>query len=49
MDAKQIRGLQPMLARFLNRFDDCFARKDTRGLPTAQTSGSHSGQSSWKS
>jgi SRSO17 transposase len=31
MDAKQIRGLQPMLARFLNRFDDCFTRKDTRG------------------
>jgi SRSO17 transposase len=30
MDAKQIRGLQPMLARFLKRFDDCFARKDTR-------------------
>lgn len=31
MDAQQIRGLQPMLARFLKRFDDCFARKDTRG------------------
>ena len=30
MDAQQIRGLQPMLARFLKRFDDCFARKDTR-------------------
>jgi SRSO17 transposase len=30
MDAKQIRGLRPMLARFLKRFDDCFARKDTR-------------------
>jgi SRSO17 transposase len=30
MDAKTIRGLQPMLARFLKRFDDCFARKDTR-------------------
>jgi SRSO17 transposase len=30
MDAKQIRGLQPMLARFLKRFDDCFDRKDTR-------------------
>ena len=30
MDAEQIRGLRPMLARFLKRFDDCFARKDTR-------------------
>jgi SRSO17 transposase len=30
MDAKQIRGLRPMLAGFLKRFDDCFARKDTR-------------------
>ena len=30
MDAKQILGLRPMLARFLKRFDDCFARKDTR-------------------
>jgi SRSO17 transposase len=30
MDARQIRGLQSMLARFLKRFDDCFARKDTR-------------------
>jgi SRSO17 transposase len=30
MDAKTIRGLQSMLARFLKRFDDCFARKDTR-------------------
>ena len=30
MDAQQIRGLRPMLARFLKRFDDCFARKDTR-------------------
>jgi SRSO17 transposase len=30
MDAQQIRGLQPMLASFLKRFDDCFARKDTR-------------------
>lgn len=30
MDAKQIRGLQPMLARYLKRFDDCFSRKDTR-------------------
>jgi SRSO17 transposase len=30
MDAQEIRGLRPMLARFLRRFDDCFARKDTR-------------------
>lgn len=30
MDAEQIRGLRPMLARFLKRFDDCFTRKDTR-------------------
>jgi len=30
MDAQQIRGLRPMLARFLKRFDDCFTRKDTR-------------------
>lgn len=30
MDAEQIRGLQPMLTRFVKRFDDCFARKDTR-------------------
>lgn len=30
MDAQQIRGLRPMLVRFLRRFDDCFARKDTR-------------------
>jgi len=30
MDAQQIRGLRPMLAGFLKRFDDCVARKDTR-------------------
>ena len=30
MDAEQIRQLKPMLARYLKRFDDCFARKDTR-------------------
>jgi SRSO17 transposase len=30
MDAQKIRGMRPMLARFLKRFDDCFARKDTR-------------------
>ena len=31
MDAKQIRELRPRLRRYLQRFDDCFARKDTRG------------------
>ena len=30
MDAQQIRQLKPMLRRYLNQFDDCFARKDTR-------------------
>ncbi|KKL69924.1 hypothetical protein LCGC14_2110060 [marine sediment metagenome] len=30
MDAEQIRGLKPMLARYLKQFDGCFARKDTR-------------------
>jgi SRSO17 transposase len=30
MDAQQIRELEPKLDRFLGRFADCFARKDTR-------------------
>jgi len=30
MDAEQIRQLKPMLTRYLKRFEDCFARKDTR-------------------
>ena len=30
MDANQIRRLQPSLERYLKRFDDCFARRDTR-------------------
>lgn len=30
MDADQIRGLKPMLTRYLKQFDDCFARGDTR-------------------
>ena len=30
MDADQIRRLKPDLARYLKRFDDCFARRDTR-------------------
>jgi len=31
MDAKQIRRLKPMLTRYLRQFDDCFARRETRG------------------
>lgn len=31
MDAEQIRRLRPELERYLGQFDDCFARKDTRG------------------
>jgi SRSO17 transposase len=35
MDADQIRALKPMLTEYLGRFDDCFARRDTRAhLPT---------------
>ena len=30
MDAQQIRQLKPKLTEFLGRFDDCFARRDTR-------------------
>lgn len=30
MDANQIRSLGPRLTEFLARFDDCFARRDTR-------------------
>lgn len=30
MDADQIRRLKPELTRYLKRFDDCFARRDTR-------------------
>jgi SRSO17 transposase len=30
MDAKQIRRLEPQLAEYLDRFEDCFARRDTR-------------------
>ena len=30
MDAREFRQLQPRLTRFLQEFDDCFARKDTR-------------------
>lgn len=35
MDADQVRQLKPKRTRYLKRFDDCFARKDTRAhLPT---------------
>ncbi len=30
MDVEQIRRLEPELSQFLDRFGDCFARKDTR-------------------
>lgn len=30
MDAAEIRRLGPLLARFLDRFGDCFSRRDTR-------------------
>jgi len=30
MDANQIRRLKPELTRYLNQFNDCFARRDTR-------------------
>jgi len=30
MDADQIRRLRPELTRYLKRFDDCFARRETR-------------------
>lgn len=31
MDAREIRRMKKELTRYLNRFADCFARKDTRG------------------
>ncbi len=35
MDAKQIGELRPRLKRYLEQFDDCFDRRDTRGhFPT---------------
>src|SRR3954469_4871523 len=35
MDVSQLRRLKPKLSQFLNAFDDCFTRKDTRAhLPT---------------
>lgn len=32
MDAEQIRQLKPELRRYLQRFEDCFSRRDTREL-----------------
>jgi SRSO17 transposase len=43
MDAEQIRGLRPMLARYLKRFDDCFTRKDTRAHLSVYLEGQLSG------
>ena len=38
MNVAQIRQLQPKWDQFLHRFDDCFARKDTRAhLPVYVT------------
>lgn len=35
MDVDEVRRLRPMLTAYLKRFDDCFARRDTRAhLPT---------------
>ena len=55
MDAQQIRGLRPMLARFLKRFDDCFARKDTRATSRSMSTANSptcparaSSQSPWR-
>ncbi len=31
MEENQLRQLKPRLQRYLKQFDDCFARKDTRG------------------
>ena len=31
MDVNEMRTLKPQLRRYLKEFDDCFARKDTRG------------------
>lgn len=30
MDGQEIRRMKPELTRYLNRFADCFVRKDTR-------------------
>lgn len=44
MDAEQIRGLKSMLARYLKRFDGCFARRDTRAHLSAYVEGQLSDQ-----
>ncbi len=39
MDAKQIRGMKPMLTRYLQGFDDCFFRDETRAYFTTYVEG----------
>ena len=39
MDAQQMRQLKPKLLRFLDQFDDCFPRKDTRAHLPVYVSG----------
>jgi SRSO17 transposase len=39
MDADQIRRLKPELTRFLSRFEDCFARQDTRAYLSVYVEG----------
>jgi len=43
MDAEQIRRLEPLLAGYLKRFDDCFARCDTRAHLSVYVRGQLSG------
>ncbi len=45
MDAHQIRRLKPELTRFLNRFGDCFARRDTRARFPVYIQGKKRGRS----
>src|SRR5512135_2513167 len=39
MDVPQLRKLKPKLRKFLDRFDDCFPRKDTRAHLPVYVSG----------
>jgi SRSO17 transposase len=39
MDADQIRQLRPELTKFLSRFEDCFARRDTRSYLSVYVEG----------
>jgi SRSO17 transposase len=39
MDADQIRQLRPELSKFLRRFEDCFARRDTRAYLSVYVEG----------